>query len=91
MWLETSKARATRQTKTDGIKDKAHIERKFERYFKFSVPVKSVRPHQVSIVYSWPAQHTDPGKIFSGPGEISSTVPRLLKNHLSELIKYSKT
>jgi hypothetical protein len=64
IWLETSKARAARETKTDNTKDmkkgafskdhkdKAYIESKFENYFKFSVPVKSVKPHQVSTVYS---------------------------------------
>jgi hypothetical protein len=32
-------------------KDKAHVESKFETYFKFSVPIKSVKPYQVSTVY----------------------------------------
>jgi penicillin-binding protein-related factor A (putative recombinase) len=62
--LETSKTRAARETKTDSKKavkkeefskdhkDKAHIEGKFENYFKFSMPVKSIKPHQVSTVYS---------------------------------------
>lgn len=41
--------------------------------------------------YSRPVQHAAPGKIFSGPGAIGLTAPRLLKNHLLKLIKYNKT
>jgi hypothetical protein len=29
-----------------------------------------------------PAQHAAPGKIFSIPGMIGSTTPRIMKNHL---------
>jgi hypothetical protein len=32
-------------------KDKAYVESKFENYFKFSMPVKFVKPYQVSTVY----------------------------------------
>jgi hypothetical protein len=32
-------------------KDKAFVESKFENYFNFSVPVKSVKSYQVSAVY----------------------------------------
>jgi hypothetical protein len=60
IWLETSKARDTKESKTGNKKDmkkgegskdhkdKAFIESKFENYFRFSVPVKSIKPHQVS-------------------------------------------
>ncbi|XP_021923205.1 S1 RNA-binding domain-containing protein 1 isoform X2 [Zootermopsis nevadensis] len=62
IFLETSKARATRERKTDSTKDvkkealsnnhkdKAYIESKFENYFKFSAPVKSVKPYQVLAI-----------------------------------------
>jgi hypothetical protein len=62
--LDATKARAVRKTKTDDKrdikkegegskdnKDKAYVESKFENYFNFSVPVKSVKSYQVSAVY----------------------------------------
>lgn len=34
-----------------GHKNKADVESKFENYFKFSAPIKSVKPYQVSEVF----------------------------------------
>ena len=60
IWLETTKARAVKKTKADtkadvtkgecskSHKNKADVESKFENYFSFSAPIKSVKPYQVS-------------------------------------------
>lgn len=62
IWLETSKARAVKGTKADNTgdvtkgecskshKNKADVESKFENYFNFSAPIKSVKPYQVLAV-----------------------------------------
>jgi hypothetical protein len=60
IWLETTKARAVKETKADNKgdvtkgecskshKNKTDVESKFENYFSFSAPIKSVKPYQVS-------------------------------------------
>jgi len=60
IWLETTKARAVKETKADkkgdvtkgecskSHKNKTDVESKFENYFSFSAPVRSVKPYQVS-------------------------------------------
>lgn len=67
IWLETTKARAVKKTRADNKgdvtkgecskshKNKADVESKFENYFSFSAPVKSVKPYQVSelLWYMW--------------------------------------
>ncbi|PNF21294.1 hypothetical protein B7P43_G02121 [Cryptotermes secundus] len=63
IWLTTSKSRPAKEAKTDNKKDvkkgrdgrkdnkdKAFVESKFETYFNFSVPIKSVKPYQVLAV-----------------------------------------
>ncbi|XP_069678482.1 S1 RNA-binding domain-containing protein 1 [Periplaneta americana] len=62
-YIETTKARATKEPKNnaknvkkeagsskDHHKDKVDVESKFENYFKFSMPVKYIKPHQVLAV-----------------------------------------
>jgi competence ComEA-like helix-hairpin-helix protein len=62
IWLETTKARAVKETKVDkkgdvtkaecskSHKNKTDVESKFENYFSFSAPIKSVKPYQVLAV-----------------------------------------
>ncbi|GFG40507.1 hypothetical protein Cfor_06519 [Coptotermes formosanus] len=61
IWLETAKARAVKETKADNKdvtkgecskshKNLADVESKFENYFNFSAPIKSVKPYQVLAV-----------------------------------------
>jgi len=91
IWLETTKARAVKETKADNKRDvtkgecskshknKADVESKFENYFSFSAPIKSVKPYQVSellwcmwvlsfiLVYPYSIAYTSHFYVVSAP------------------------
>lgn len=46
-----NKGDVTKGECSKGHKNKADVESKFENYFSFSAPIKSVKPYQVSVLF----------------------------------------